>query len=289
VTPTALLLVLTAAAANAFWHMLASASTDKLAFAGAMSLVGALLLTPPAVYFWLVAAPEPGALPMLLVTILLNLSYHIWLAATYRRADLSVGYPVMRGSAVLLVAVIGVAFMGERVPPLALAAMALVPVGMFIAYSRGGTGKRWTLPLAAPPGVLVAPVMTGIIVALATLWDKLAVSHFEPVIYQHIAMVGICTGLMPFVVLRRKAALLPLLRAEWKPIVASGSLNSLAYLLILYALTVSPVTYVAAAREVSVVFAALFGALLLREPQGTRRVLGAVIIFLGVVVMASVR
>jgi uncharacterized membrane protein len=223
-----------------------------------------------------------------LVTILINVSYHFSLAATYRVADLSLSYPVMRGTAVVLATLVGLLLLGDQVPPPALVALCFIPIGMFVSYG-GGSGARWSDWLRAPPFVLLAPLLSGIIIGLATAWDKIGMRHFPPVLYLHVGAVSICIALLPVVASRPRGAIRALLRSEWRQIITCGLVNNGAYILVLYTLSFTPVTYVAATREVSVVFGALFGALLLHEPQGVRRFVGACLIFGGVVALALLR
>jgi drug/metabolite transporter (DMT)-like permease len=288
VTLTALALLLAAAASHAFWNMLARASSDKLTFGTGTNVVSALALTPPALYFWLVDAPALSGLWFVAVVAVMYVGYYVLLSATYERADLSLSYPVIRGTSVVLVALGGYLFLGERVPGAAVAAVAVVALGIFIAHG-GGWRKPSTAVSGSPLAGLLFAVLTGALIAFNTLWDKVAITVLPPVVYLHAGSVAACLGLVPYVLARRKAALQVMLRTERVRVVTCGLVSTLSYTLVLFALSFTPATYVATAREVSVLFGALFGVLLLHEAQGPRRILGATIILLGVVGLTILR
>jgi drug/metabolite transporter (DMT)-like permease len=289
VTLTALLLVLASAAAHALWNMLARSSRDKLAFNVGMNAVQAVATAPLAAYFWVVAPPALPALAILPMTFLINLVYYLVLAAVYNRTDLSLSYPIMRGTAVLFSALGGFLFWGDRVPQVALVSIALVAAGILVAHGRGGGVLRGAVPSFAEPISLLLSLAGGFMASAATVWDKLGVVHFHPLLYHQAAAAGSSLFLVPYVLRTRKPAFYAVFRHELARVIACGLLNSFSYVLVLYALTFTEVTYVTTAREVSIVFGALLGALLLHEPQGARRTLGAAVILAGVLVLAFSR
>jgi drug/metabolite transporter (DMT)-like permease len=209
----------------------------------------------------------------------LQVVYFLLLTRGYQLADLSLVYPVARGTGPALSTVAAIFLFAERPTPLALFGSALVVVGIFVL-----TGDPRKLQAAgARRGALFA-VLTGITIATYTLWDKQAVSA-----------LGIPPLLLNWSVLMLQSLfLLPLVRPRWDGVrrewadnrwrvIGVAILSPLAYILVLTALTFSPVSYVAPMRESSVLIGTLMGARLLAEGDTRRRVLGAAIIAGGVI------
>ena len=272
----ALGLVLLAATTHATWNLLARRADEKLAFLWCSTLVSTILFAP--VGAWLLLT-EP--IPLLgwwivLLSAGLEALYYWTLAQAYRYGDLSLVYPIARGTAPILVPLLAVLFLGEQLSALAIVGIGLVVVGTVTVQTRG---LGWP-SLTSVAGVLGQlgtryALVTGLVIAAYSALDKYGVSLVSPVLYGYLLFVGLTVALLPLV-LRQRAAL----AKEWKlrrwSIVLVGLLAPASYGLVLLALTRAPVSYVAAAREVSVVLAAVLGAVVLHEGYGRQRLLGSV-------------
>ncbi|MBV9354803.1 MAG: EamA family transporter [Chloroflexi bacterium] len=277
-TAVALALVLVAATIHASWNVIAKQADDKLAFFWCSSAASAVLFLP--LGLWLVGThPLPAAgLLVLAASCCLEAAYFWSLARAYHHGDLSLVYPIARGSAPLLVPVLAVVLLGERLSLTAgLGILAVVGGALLIQLS--------SLSRAALPGLLARvrqpgtafALLTGAIIALYSTLDKRGVSLILPTLYAYLLFPGVCLALLPLVA-PRAHQLTNQWRRHWRAVLTVGLLAPIAYGLVLVALSLAPVSSVAAAREVSVVIAAVLGTRVLREPYGRPRLLGSAVI-----------
>jgi drug/metabolite transporter (DMT)-like permease len=281
VSSAALALVLLAAVIHASWNLLAKQADDKLAFLWCGSLVSTVVYLPLGVWLALAHPVPASGWAVVGVSAALEAGYYWWLARAYRHGDLSLVYPVARGSAPLVVPLFATLFLGERLSALAALGIALVVGGVIALHlpSFGRKGLAAFARAAGQPGTRYA-LVAGVFIAAYTTLDKRGVELVQPLLYCHLLFVGLTIALLPLLRVGRVPV-----AAEWRshrvPIVVIGLVVPLTYGLVLLALTLAPVSYVAAAREVSVVVAAVLGALVLREPYGPQRLLGSALIALG--------
>ncbi len=282
---TALGLVLLAAAAHATWNVLARRAGDKLAFLWCGNAVATVVFFP--IGAWLLLS-EPIPLvgwAIVLVSAGLEALYYWTLAQAYRYGDLSLVYPLARGTAPVLVPVLAALFLGERLSGLAVAGIGMVVVGTVAIHTRqlGWPSVRAIADVLGQLGTRYA-LATGLVIAAYSALDKYGVTLVTPVLYAYLLFAGLTVLLLP-VVLQRRSALVQEWQARRRSIVVVGLLAPVSYGLVLLALTLAPVSYVAAAREISVVLAALLGALVLHEGYGRQRLLGSAAIAAGLMLL----
>src|SRR5437870_6254805 len=280
----ALGLVLISAVFHATWNLLAKRAGADAPFLWLAYIVGAITFAPFAIAILVIARPELGwpALVFIAVAVGLQTLYFATLTAGYRAGDLSLVYPIARASGPLLATIGAIAIFGERptavavTGALAIVAGALVLTGDPRALSRAGAGRAVGFALA-----------TGAVIALYTLWDKTAVATLllPPLLYDWATIVGQALVIAP-VALRRGGELRSTWNARRGAVVGVGLLSRFSYILALTALAISPVSYVAPAREIGILVGALLGARLLAEGHTLRRGLGAAAMVLGVVALA---
>jgi drug/metabolite transporter (DMT)-like permease len=289
----AALLIGGAAVAHAAWNIaMKRAGTSGTAFIAATLLVGVIALAPFGLTS-LVAAPLDSAVWVGLIagSAALQLTYFLLLQRGYRLADVGVIYPMARGVGPLLSVVAAVVVLGERPGPIALAGALLVVTGVVLiglagartadasADARAGSARRWR-------GIRYGAAV-GVVIAAYTLWDAAAVTlaGLDPVGYYWASMV-VQLLVLGALALRAPAAAAATVRAHPGAVVAVGVLSPLAYIAVLYAYQLAPVSIVAPAREVSVVLIAMAGWLLFREPHPVRRLLGSAVVLLGIALLA---
>ncbi len=265
---SAIALAVAAAFLHAFWNLVVARARDPEAATAVASLVALVAYAPVAAAAWRL---ETRALPYVAATSFLHLCYMALLGAAYRRAELSIVYPISRGTAPVLVLVVGVAVLGVGTSVGQALGVCLVGVGILLVR---GLGER-----ADARGVFFGLVIAGFIAAY-TLNDRYGVRHAAPFAYLEIAM------LVP--TLAYAGALTRLrglrgLRAElgWAT-VAAGVATFGSYGLVLAALQRAPAASVAAIREVSIIIAAGLAAVVLGEDVTALRLLGAVLVVGGV-------
>jgi drug/metabolite transporter (DMT)-like permease len=282
--PLPLLLIAIAAVAHATWNLtIKAAGTSGTRFLWLTFVVATALFAPLGIASLLQTGPQ---LPLLLVLALgssiLQLLYFLTLQRGYRLGDVSIVYPLARGSGPLLSVIFAIILFGERPSVLALVGAGVVVAGVVVIGLAGGRAKFGRNRVGILYGLLV-----GVVIASYTLWDANAVvsQKLPPIGYFWVTIVIQLIAFAPFA-LRAPRATLLIAKQHWLPAIVVGILSPLAYMLILFAFTLAPVALVAPAREVSVVLVALGGWLLFREPHPLQRILGAVVVLGGVALLA---
>lgn len=271
------LAVLFAGLLHAVWNALAKAVPDRYTAFAVMGAASALVSLPVAV----AAGPPAGpAWPFLLTSVVLQVAYTALLIRSYDLGDFGQVYPLARGSAPFLVAVAG-AVLGERLSPLQSAGLVVVCGGLVaLAIARHRT-------TVTGPAVTAA-LLTGLSIAAYTVVDGLGVrrtSHPLPYIAWLFLLEGSVVALMALAV--RGRAVAPALRTGWQMPAAGGIVSLLAYAIVVWAQTRSPLAQVAALRETSVVWGAIIGAVFFSERFGWRRVAAAVTVTLGIIMLTA--
>jgi drug/metabolite transporter (DMT)-like permease len=283
-TGLAIALVLGAALIHASWNYILKKSGGGIGFVWAFAALSALFYAPLAVGICLYTAFDfsPLAVACIAASALLHTAYYLLLDRGYRHGDLSIVYPLARATGPLLTISVAVALLGERPGPLALAGAAMVVGG---AFFLAASPARLRQP-GALHGVGFA-LLTGCMIAAYTLVDKQGVSALliPPLVLDWGANLGRVVFMTPLAMRHRDDV-----RAAWtkkrKAVIAVAVLCPLSYILVLTAMAFTPVSYVAPAREVSILFAALMGAHWLREGDIARRLAAALAMALGVVALA---
>ena len=285
----ALVLVLTAGFFHASWNLLAKrAGTDASgpAFVWLISAISALLLTPFAAAVILLQDPRIGALGLLFMfgTGVLHIGYFLSLQAGYKVGDLSLVYPLSRGTGPLLASAAAVLLFGEQPGALAVAGILLIAGGVFLLAwdPKGGSAGSPARRLGVFYGLL-----TGAFIASYTLWDKYAVSALllSPVLYLWACSLVEVALLTP-VALRKWGAVGAVWRRRRLETVGVAVLSPLSYFLVLTALVFAPVSHVAPTREVGILIGTAMGGTLLEEGGLGRRLVAAAAIVVGIVALA---
>lgn len=289
----AALLIGGAAVAHAVWNIaMKRAGTSGTSFIAATLVVGVVAIAPFGIPALLAAPPALGTLvPLVLGSAALQLAYFLLLQRGYRLADVGVVYPLARGTGPLLSVVGAVLLLGERPGPVVLAGAALVVAGVVVI---GLAGARTRAPIEEGAAAaarrwrgLRYGAAVGVVIAAYTLWDAAAVTRadLEPVGYYWASMVVQLAVLLPLA-RRERGALAQTAREHPVAVLLVGVLSPLAYVAVLAAYTLAPVSIVAPAREVSVVLIALAGWLLLREPHPVPRIVGSIVVLAGIALLA---
>ncbi len=276
----ALLLVFSAACIHATWNLLAKRVRGGMEVVWLYSLVGTLVYGPWALTEYAAEWHRLGwrDATALAGSCFWQLLYFVCLQQAYRHGELSLVYPIARGSGPLVAALGALALYGETPSHSAWLGIALISGGVLF-FLRGGEG----VGVAAMWGMA-----TGLLIGTYSLWDKYAVSalHLPPVMMEWTTDLSRALVLAPLA-LRRW----PETRRVWTQdrirLILIGAMNPFSYILILTALTLAPLHRVAPMREISIVLGALLGAKFLGERQPGRRLIGAAIMVLGVLFLTG--
>jgi drug/metabolite transporter (DMT)-like permease len=269
-------LVLLAAIFHATWNALLKASENPLSLAARAVTWGTVISLPPVAVAWIVAG-RPG-LPLAgwilaLASAFLELIYFITLSTAYQRGELSVVYPIARGTAPLLAVLVGLLLLGERLHPSA---------GLGILALLAGI---WAVRRPATAGSAFWPaLLTGVMIAAYTSLDRIGVRLGPPWIYGWLLWFFAAIFLIGYTTIRR----IPNSRLtdEPKMSVTVGVLMTAAYFMILFALSVAPLAIIAPLRESAIVLVTAWGIWRLGERRGAWiRVAGALAILGGIALL----
>lgn len=268
-------LVLVAALLHAVWNALVKSSGDAPILPVAMVAAVCVLIGLSVVPF--LAPPHPDSWPPLALSIVLHQLYFVMLAQSYRFGDLGQVYPLARGSAPLLVAAGAFVVAGEALPPIAIGAVVLISFGILsLTFERGFPNGRDLHP------VLYA-LATACLIAAYTVVDGIGVRASKaPVAYTMWLLFLEGWPLLLYVLIVRHAEFRSYLRTHWVAGTSAGAIAAAAYTIVLFALAHGAMAQVSALRETSVIFAAVIGAMLLKEGFGRRRMAAAAVVTTGI-------
>ena len=269
----ALALTLASAFVHAGWNLALARARDVQAATAVVLVLALVVWAVPAL---LLGGVSREAVPWIAASAVLELAYFACLAAAYRRAELSVVYPIARGLAPVLLVAAALFGVGGDVRALQVAGVLLIACGIVAVRGLGRGAGFGDVALAAAVGACIAGY---------TLVDREGVRHAAPVPYLWLVLVGPAVVYAGVMWRARGGAAL---RAEVTPgawFAAVGILG--AFALALAALRLAPAAAVGAVRETSVVIAVVLAAVVLREEVGARRLAGAVVVVGGIALVAA--
>ncbi|MGN6581902.1 MAG: EamA family transporter [Bordetella sp.] len=268
------LIVLSAALLHAGWNAVIKVRLDPfLAMTLLCGACGLIAVPAVAVTGW----PPHAAWPWMVASVVLHLGYYVCLSEAYRRGDMGQIYPIARGSAPLLTALLSLVFLHETMSPGALAGVALLGCGVVLLSLRGH--RHSASHNRAAPGFAV---LTAVTIAGYTVVDGIGArtagqaSAYAAALFvlDALPMLALClyrygwSGMAP-------------MRRFLLPGLAGGAMSLTAYWIVIWAMTVAPIPLVAAVRETSVIFAGLIAVFVLKEPFSRTRAAATALTVLG--------
>ncbi|HET9665047.1 MAG TPA: DMT family transporter [Burkholderiales bacterium] len=281
----ALALVLAAACIHATWNYVLKRSGGGTLFVWWFATVSAVFYAPVAfaVVWWTQPALEWPHYGLMLASAVLHTGYYMLLDRGYRSGgDLSLVYPLARGSGPLMTVVVAILLLNERPSTVAVAgALAICGGAVLLTGNLRLLRERGSLPAVG------FALLTGGMIASYTLVDKVAVAAYlvPPILQDWAANLG-RVALMTPMALNARRELMPTWRRSRNAIIAVAILCPLSYILVLTAMVFTPVSYVAPAREISILVATAMGTQLLAEGDTGRRLTAALIMVAGIVCLA---
>jgi drug/metabolite transporter (DMT)-like permease len=267
-------IVMSAALLHASWNAIVKSAGDKLL---TTIMVTACAAGLAAILLPFLARPHAGSWPFAAASALFQVAYFILVARTYQIADMSQTYPLMRGTAPMIVALVSVFQMGDVLSPIAWAGVIGICAGILsIAVGNAPTDRK---------GIYLA-LVNAVVIAGYTLIDGAGVRRSgAPAAYT--LWVFLLTGvpLTLWALAVRRVAFIAYFARYWRLGLAGGVGTTASYGLALWAMTVAPVAIVAAMRETSILFGTLIAGFVLREPVGPRRLISACIIACGAAIL----
>jgi drug/metabolite transporter (DMT)-like permease len=272
--------VLLAAACHAGWNASIKRTLDPMATTVLIALGAGLVALPG---FVVTGFPEPASWPWLIASILVHLFYFAGLIESYRAGDMGQVYPIARGSAPLMTALMTAWFVGEYLSVIGWAGIVLLAAGVLLLSLRGGRDLA-TLDHRA----VGAALFTAVTICAYSVVDGIGARLAGPgkaAAYSVALFVGIAPVVLGYGLARSGRGIVPAMAAHWRTGLAGGALAVVSYTIAIWAMTVAPIAMVAALRETSVLFGALIAVVFLNEPLRAGRVVAALLIVVGLVMI----
>jgi drug/metabolite transporter (DMT)-like permease len=283
-TLTAVCLVLGAAFLHAYWNYLSKKAMGGVYFVWLVAVAASVIYLPVAIYAF-VRADIFGAkeLALCLISACIHLVYMQLLQTGYQRGELSLVYPLARSTGPVVATLAAIFFLGEQPTKLALLGGIVMVTGIFFLTSgtRSQHGSRHRASL-------IFGICTGVIIGCYTIWDGYLVSIalISPLLLDYFTNLGRALLMLPYIYKNRLNV-----TREWRrsqaDILQVALLMPAAYILILYAMRIAPISYIAPAREISVLFGVLLGSILLGEGHLLRRLSWSIVVVSGMFILAS--
>jgi drug/metabolite transporter (DMT)-like permease len=276
--PFVFIAVLAAAAFHAGWNALLKIDLEPLVATSLVAAASGLVALPVA---FVVGVPNVAAWPYVLASVAIHIVYYLSLARAYRFGDLGQVYPIARGTAPLMTAAVASNWLGESLGPYGWAGVVLLAAGILLLALRGG---RAHVPFdRTSVGFALLNALT---ITSYTLVDGIG-ARTSGAPLQYIVWLFLLSGATMglYGLARLGPRLAHDFAAHWRLTLGGALLSTAAYGIAIWAMTVAPIALVAALRETSVLFAALLGMVLLREPLLPVRLLAAVLVLAGMMLM----
>lgn len=272
------LAVLSAAVFHASWNALLKMRAEPRVATTLVAVASAVVAAPLAAY---AGIPPAAAWPWLLASVTIHIGYFLGLSAAYRVGDLGQVYPIARGTAPLLTAVIATYWLGEQLGPRGILGVIVLAGGILLLAVKGGRAlQRFNGPAVA------FALLTSLTTTSYTLVDGVGARlSGNAVAYTTWLFVLSGVAMAIYGRLRIGAQLVEECKIHWPIALGGGALSVAAYVIVVWAMTVAPIALVAALRETSVLFAAVLGTVLLREPLRMIRVAAAGLVLTGVLLV----
>ena len=256
------------------------------AFMWWLSVVAAIVFLPLGLYLYARHGVSAEGWPFVVATIVIHAVYFVLLGRAYQHGDLSLVYPIARGTGPLLVPLFAVPFLGERLSAMGVVGIGLIVVGV-VTLQVGGVGPAALRRLGAAtrhPAARYA-FAVGVSIAVYSVVDKAGVGVVEPALYVYLMFVGSVVVAAPYFWGLYRPAVLGSWRENKRSLLLAGTLAPMSYGLALTAFRLGQVSYLAPIREVSIVVAAVLGTLVLGESLTRARMASVVVTALGVVLV----
>ena len=266
---------------HAGWNFLLKKTDNKYIIIWWALVLGSLLGLPILILNW----PIPVIIwPFAVASALIETIYDAILAAAYNKEDFSLVYPIARGGAPALLGLWAILFLKENPSPAGIAGLIIITVGLMIV----GSSKWWSerkKGIGSASGIGLA-CLVALMISFYSVIDGAAVSLMDAASYTVLVFILNSIFVIPVIAkLYGWQTVLEVGRKKWRQVIPIGFMDIGSYMLVLIAFSLAPVAYAGAVREISIVFGALMGWLWLKESFGHIRVIGAIIIFAGIVII----
>jgi drug/metabolite transporter (DMT)-like permease len=269
--------VLVGAACHAGWNAFLKIRLEPFTAMALIATISGIVVLP---MLPLLPFPPAAAWPWLVASMVFHLGYFIGLSEAYRTGDMGQVYPIARGSAPLMTAIVGTVFVGEAIGLQGCLGILVLVCGVFLLSMRGGRGVHFDKRAVS------WALFTAVTICGYSIVDGLG-ARAAGNAHSYTVWLFLLDGLMMFIfaMLRRGRPVFAEWSLFWKSGIVGGTLSLAAYWIAIWAMTKAPIALVAALRETSVLFAAVIAVVVLKEPLQRPRIIAAVMIVAGLVLI----
>jgi drug/metabolite transporter (DMT)-like permease len=274
------LAVLFAAACHAGWNASIKWTLDPLATTVLIATCAGVVAVPAMPF---AGMPAPASWPWLIASLVIHVFYFAALIESYQAGDLGQVYPIARGSAPLMTGLAATLIVNETLGLAAWSGIVLLAAGVLLLSLRGGrdiAALDWRAVRFA--------LLTAVTICAYSIVDGIGARLAGPGnagAYACVLFIGNAILVLSYGVARRGVAIFPAMQSGWKMGLIGGALTTTSYSVAIWAMTLAPIAIVAALRETSVLFGALFAVVFLKEPVRASRIVAAVMIVFGLVLI----
>ncbi len=267
---------------HAYWNFLLKSAEQPNLFIALSKILEASIFLLPFLYFQQQHALTLNQLYVVVIAALLVFFSYYCLALAYLHLDMSIAYPVSRSSTLFL-PIIAWLFLNEQLDATGFSALILITSGVVLLSFTGSKPVSNHTAKLSMKGIILA-LAVALISALQTVWSKIAIAQIHPFIFFYSYTLLVAVGYAVLVLIKYKAdEIHQQLSQHWPAMSLVAVLNTASYGLFLYALSKANTAYVGSLRQLSLVFALLFGYWLLKEPLTSHKLLGTLIIIAGTI------
>jgi drug/metabolite transporter (DMT)-like permease len=270
--------ILTGAVGHVTWNILLKKSQDKIKFTRAFTLIGSFIMFPILFYI----EPLPRVVwPLFLATIFIHVFYKIYLCKVYDYSGLSYGYPIARGLPSLILLALTPILFDESLSISNQLSIIIISLGILLLVFSEGNFKKINIK-----GLVYSLLVAAIIVAYSTVDAKGArLSNAFTYLIYYFALDGFIFNLISYFIFKKHQISLIYFKKNFLSILAAASCSIYSYIPAVYGFTVGKIAVIAALREVSILFASIYGVFILKEKGGSLALISAMLILSGCIVI----
>ena len=271
---------------HSYWNFLVKKSDNPQIMLVLIAMGSWILFFPLALIYLFINPISIESWLFIIINSILQIFYYAFLGKAYKLADLSIVYPLARGSAVFFIPIWGVLFFNESISSSAMFGISLVFIGLIFISVIPIINKDLLITRNLIVGIILS-VLVGLNISIYTIVDKKAVSSINPFIYPILITVGGSLGAIMFTGSKNKILDLKFqFQNNYKTVIIGSTIMYLAYSVMLYALNISKMSYAATTRELTIMVGIIWSYFFLKEKINLTRFLAILVIFSGAIIIS---
>ena len=271
---------------HSYWNFLVKKSDNPQIMLVLIAIGSWVIFSPLAIVYILINPISLESWIFILINSVLQIFYYAFLGKAYKLADLSIVYPLARGSAVFFIPFWGIIFLNESISFTAIIGISMIFIGLVFISLIPIISKNLIINKNLLIGIGLS-ILVGLNISLYTIVDKKAVSSVNPFIYPILITVGGSLGAILFTGSKNKIADLKFqFKNNYLTVIGGSVIMYIAYSVMLYALNISKMSYAATARELTIIFGIIWSYFFLKEKLTITRFVAILIIFFGAIIIS---